>query len=66
MDDFRKEVKEALEGEGKKMEFRIGTEALDYLVRKGRKIDKEYCLKVLEGIRQVEYLFVKWANDGLT
>ena len=63
MDDFRKEVKEALESEEKNMEFKTGTEALDYLVRRGRITDKEYWLKVLETTRQVEYLFIKWAKD---
>ena len=48
MDDFRKEVKEALESEEKNMEFKTGTEALDYLVSRGRIIDKEYWIKVLE------------------
>lgn len=63
MDDFRKEVKEALESEEKNMEFKTGTEALDYLVSRGRITDKEYQLKVLETTRQVEYLFIKWAKD---
>lgn len=63
MDDFRKEVKEALESEEKNMEFKTGTEALDYLVSRGRITDKEYWLKVLETTRQVEYLFIKWAKD---
>ena len=63
MDDFRKEVKEALESEVEKMEFQTGTEALEYLVSKGRITDKEYWLKVLDTTRQVEYLFMKWAED---
>ena len=63
MDDFRKEVKEALESEEKNMEFKTGTEALEYLVSRGRIMDKEYWLKVLETTRQVEYLFIKWAKD---
>ena len=63
MDDFRKEVKEVLESEEKNMEFKTGTEALDYLVSRGRITDKEYWLKVLETTRQVEYLFIKWAKD---
>ena len=63
MDEFRKEGKEALESEEKNMEFKTGTEALDYLVSRGRITDKEYWLKVLETTRQVEYLFIKWAKD---
>lgn len=63
MDDFRQEVKEELEREEKRMEFKTGTEALEYLVSRGRITDKEYWLKVLETTRQVEYVFIKWAKD---
>ena len=63
MDDFRNEVKKALESEEEKMEFKTGTEALEYLVSRGRITDKGYWIKVLETTRQVEYLFIKWAKD---
>lgn len=38
-------------------------EALDYLVEKGRITDRIYFEKVLVTTRNVEFLFIKWAND---
>lgn len=63
MDDFRNEVKRALESEEKKMKFNTGREALNYLTEKGRITNKEYWQKVLDTTRNTEYLFIKWAQD---
>lgn len=63
MDDFRNEVKKALESEEKKMKFNTGIEALNYLTEKGRITNKEYWQKVLDTTRNTEYLFIKWAQD---
>ena len=45
------------------MKFKAGTEALNYLVEKGRIIDKEYWAKALDTTRNIKYLFMKWAQD---
>lgn len=45
------------------MKFKTGTEALNYLVEKGRITDKEYWEKALDTTRNIEYLFMKWAQD---
>ena len=63
MNDFRNEVKKALESEEKKMKFNTGIEALNYLTKKGRITNKEYWQKVLDTTRNTEYLFIKWAQD---
>ncbi len=63
MNDFRNEVKKALESEEKKMKFNTGIEALNYLTEKGRITNKEYWQKVLDTTRNTEYLFIKWAQD---
>lgn len=60
---FREDVRKRLESEGNKMEFKSGSDALGYLVETGRIQDKEYWTKVLETTRQVEYIFIKWAQD---
>ena len=45
------------------MEFKSGSDALGYLAETGRIQDKEYWTKVLETTRQIEYIFIKWAQD---
>lgn len=66
MDNFREEVKIELERGKNKMEFKTGTEALTYLVEKGRITDKTYWKKALDTTRNIEYLLIKWANDVAT
>ena len=63
MDDFRAELKEKLKNKSKQVNFETGKDALEYLVSRGKILDKEYWLKVLETTRQVEYIFIKWAKD---
>ena len=48
------------------MKFKTGTEALTYLVEKGRITDKTYWKKALDTTRNIEYLLIKWANDVAT
>lgn len=63
MDDFRAELNEKLKSNSKQITFETGKDALEYLVSRGKILDKEYWLKVLETTRQVEYIFIKWAKD---
>ena len=37
--------------------------ALDYLEKKGRLLDRTYWEKAILTTRNVEFLFIKWAND---
>lgn len=45
------------------MEFKNGKEALDFLEKEGRINNRNYWDKVLETTRNVEFLFIKWAED---
>ena len=38
-------------------------EALDYLVEKGRITNKDYWLKALDVVKDLNYIIMKWAND---
>lgn len=44
-------------------EFTDVNKALDYLVEKGRITNKEYWQKVIECVRNQDFLIIKWAND---
>ena len=37
--------------------------ALDYLVEKGRVTNKEYWIKALSVVKNLNFLVIKWAND---
>ncbi len=42
-----------------------GRDAIDFLVQKGRILDKEKALKKLDVVVDEEWVFIKWANDLL-
>lgn len=37
--------------------------ALEYLVEKGRILDKEYWLKAIDVVKNLNYFLIKYAND---
>lgn len=49
--------------ENKKMKFKTGNEALEYLAQKSRILEKDYWSKVLDIIRKFECIFIKWAQN---
>lgn len=61
--DFRKEVAKKLKEGGYTMTFSSGIEALNYLAEKGRLSNPVYWTKVLETTNQIEFLYMKWAED---
>ncbi len=61
--DFRKDVAKNIELRKNGMEFKNGKEALDFLEKEGRINNRNYWDKVLETTRNVEFLFIKWAED---
>lgn len=46
-----------------KMEFTDAIEALKYLEQKGRITNREYWEKALVCVKNIEFIFIKWAND---
>jgi len=45
------------------MEITDVIEALDYLEEKGKVTNREYWEKAIECVRNLEFVFIKWAND---
>lgn len=63
MDDFREEVKIALNLRRYGMKFDNAETALQFLAENGRISNIEYWKKVLATTRNVDHLIIKWAED---